>query len=805
MSNQAEIQPGDSPSVTITGIVFADHDADGTNDNQEKGLSNICVSDGLTCVLTDVAGHYRLETGAGRSPFVFVVVPTGYESSTGFYQEIPADAAQFTADFGLSPSAKSRDPDFSFVQITDLHVRNESDAELLAADLEEIQPIEPAFVVATGDEINNGHGRSAGMYTHYKAAIEGYALPICNVVGNHDLPIEIYEDFLGPSYYAFDYGGRHLVVLDCMSDVDQQRDWLRHDLALQPEGIEILVFQHYPPEKDLLDFLSQHNTRAIFSGHWHSSKVSHYQDILCINTPPLRFGGFTLSPRGFKKVSFRSGELILEDHLGGCGQHLTVVSPTDGAVVPTGKVQIKANAYDVSSKVTTVEYRIEKEPWRNMTSVGTWAWEAVWTGNTPGAHTIQVRTKLESGVILNDDAAFEVVDDLFARPQPGSDWPMFQRDPARTGTTGDPVNPPLHLAWSTTIGGNAHISSPVVANGTVYIGLQDEEVKGNAGVCALDASTGDIKWKYETLSSVKNSVAVHENLVFAMTVDGEVHALDATTGAERWAYRLDNALKLRVYASPVVSDGVVYLGVATHFVALDARTGKEVWRATFIEMASMLGDEYMGCYSSPCIGEEKVYVGFNLATGLVALDKQTGHQLWNKMHLHNPLHATPALCNDMLYHPAYGELRAMKAETGDEVWTFPLPAENPYFIYWTVSSPTISGSKLFVGSLDGSVFALDAFSGKKLWHYQTGEAMASFGPCMRAESQLTSSPVLSGNTVYLGSADGRLYALDADSGKEMWRYDLGVPITSSAAISGNTVYVASYDGSIYAFTQTVIA
>jgi outer membrane protein assembly factor BamB len=63
---------------------------------------------------------------------------------------------------------------------------------------------------------------------------------------------------------------------------------------------------------------------------------------------------------------------------------------------------------------------------------------------------------------------------------------------------------------------------------------------------------------------------------------------------------------------------------------------------------------------------------------------------------------------------------------------------------------------------------------------------------------------LSGNTVYLGSADGRLYALDAGSGKETWRYDLGVPITSSPAISGNTVYVASYDGSIYAFTRPEI-
>jgi outer membrane protein assembly factor BamB len=46
-----------------------------------------------------------------------------------------------------------------------------------------------------------------------------------------------------------------------------------------------------------------------------------------------------------------------------------------------------------------------------------------------------------------------------------------------------------------------------------------------------------------------------------------------------------------------------------------------------------------------------------------------------------------------------------------------------------------------------------------------------------------------------------LYALDTESGKEMWRYDLGVPITSSPAISGNTVYIGAYDGSIYAFTQ----
>ena len=196
-----------------------------------------------------------------------------------------------------------------------------------------------------------------------------------------------------------------------------------------------------------------------------------------------------------------------------------------------------------------------------------------------------------------------------------------------------------------------------------------------------------------------------------------------------------------------------------------------------------------------------MYVGFNLSNGLFALDKQNGNPLWNKEERLNPVHASPTFIRDMLYHPANGRLRALKAKTGEELWSFPLPDENDFFMGWTISSPAISGSKLYVGSPKGEVFAIDASSGKELWRYQTGEAIACFIPYSREGSQVISSPALSGNTVYIGSADGTFYALDAQSGKEVWSYRLGVPITSSAAISGNTVYVGTYDGSIYAFTR----
>ena len=805
----------DSP-VTITGIVYNDHDANQSQANRKRGLPQVCVTDGLTCVLTDSEGRYRLKTNVERSRYVFVVTPTGYQCCPEFFQRIPVGVTHFVADFALSPSAKTSETDFSFVQVADMHVRNELDTAELVEDLGEILPLQPDFIVATGDEINNGHGRAAEMYPHYKAAIKDFPVSVFHVVGNHDVPVEIYEDFLGPPYYAFNYGGRHFVVLNSMADVAPQLDWLQREIAMQPEEIEIVVFQHYSPDKALLDFLSQYNTRAVISGHWHSSQVFQYKDMLCVNSPPLRFGGFTMAPRGFRTVTFHRGQIDLKDHLGGCREHLTIVSPAHGAVMPAGKIQIRANAYDVSRAVTRVEYRIAEEPWQVMRAVGTWAWEGEWAGKAPGSYAIDVKASLASGEILRDQASFEVAADLVAAPVPESAWPMFQHDSSRTGATGDTVHPPLHLAWSTALGstalsgaalggtalgGTAHISSPVLANETVYIGLQDEAMKGIAGVYALDARTGSTRWKFATPVSVKNSVAVAGNLVYAATVDGQMWALDAETGEARWQYRLGSRIECRAYASPVVSDGIVYFGVAQQFVALNAETGKTIWQATFDGMTSALGAEYMGCYSSPCIGEDMVYVGFNLASGLVALNKQNGKQLWNKKHKHNPLHASPALCEDMLYHPAFGELRAMKAETGEEVWRFPLPAENSYFPWWTISSPVISDSRVYVGSLEGAVFALDASSGAKLWCHQTGEALASFGPCMRAGSQVISSPALSGNTAYIGSTDGRFYALDTESGKEKWRYNLGVPITSSAAISGNTVFVAAYDGTVYAFTE----
>ena len=91
--------------------------------------------------------------------------------------------------------------------------------------------------------------------------------------------------------------------------------------------------------------------------------------------------------------------------------------------------------------------------------------------------------------------------------------------------------------------------------------------------------------------------------------------------------------------------------------------------------------------------------------------------------------------------------------------------------------------------MDGHVVAFGIHNGKQIWRSH----MADY-----AES----SPALANGVLYVGSYDTRLYAYDADNGKELWTSGWGFldgGVSSSPALSGSKVYVGVGDGSVYAF------
>jgi outer membrane protein assembly factor BamB len=790
------------PETLAKGVVFDDLNQNGTQDKGEQGVGEVVLSDGLNTSLTDNKGCYELKLPLGKEfSVVFVTVPSDYEATTPFYQKVKISPMGVdSVNFGLRRSPQSRN--FSFVQITDTHAGYVKEADFIE-DLNEINRFtpKPAFAVNTGDMVNLG--QKVSEWEVYIRAIKALKFPLYNVVGNHDMynyagggatreNLHLLFGSGGPTYYSFDYGGVHFVIFDLYTDIKTELSWLKNDLSLQPEDRPIIFFQHQPTDKKILELLSQYNTIATVTGHYHHTRNYLYKDkILDINSPPLCFGGIDNSPRGFRIISIKDGKVSLKHRISGQDKRLTIVSP-QGEVRTEDKLKVIANIYDTSLKVVNAEYRIDEGDWQKMTSLGEWRWQAEYKvpEGFSGIHTTKVRATNEKGIAWEKEETFRFLSSSSPLPKPGSDWPMFRNDPAHRGESKDIVSPPLHLAWSTYTGGTIGFSSPAIRGRRLYIGVLDEAGIEKCGIIALDTVSGKILGKYKTDSSVKGTPAVGKDLVYAASVKGTVYALDIETGKEGWRYDLrGDKASCWMYSSPLLYEDVLYVGTYPNFVALAAETGKKIWGITPVGS--------WGSYSSPLIYNDKVYAGF--MNSFYCLEKETGKKVWQRKGTDSDvyfyfLHSTPAIFDDTIYLAGTnGKLYALEAKTGNKLWSAGLDGK--------ISSPAISGSTLYIGSPDGNVYALDKLSGIKLWSYQTGEVLVSLSPYQRGKSSIASSPAISGNTLYIGSADGNLYGLDKRTGKKIWSYNLGVPIASSPTVSGNTVYVGAYDGCVYAFTS----
>ncbi len=114
------------------------------------------------------------------------------------------------------------------------------------------------------------------------------------------------------------------------------------------------------------------------------------------------------------------------------------------------------------------------------------------------------------------------------------------------------------------------------------------------------------------------------------------------------------------------------------------------------------------------------------------------------------------------------------------VWDFSTGDED------TVTAPVVADGAVYFGSASGTVFALDAGSGEQMWRYEAGAAV-------------NAAPVVVDGILYVSSGDGQLQALDAVGGERLWRSTTGGDMGFPPAVNDGAVYVASTDGYLYAF------
>jgi outer membrane protein assembly factor BamB len=102
---------------------------------------------------------------------------------------------------------------------------------------------------------------------------------------------------------------------------------------------------------------------------------------------------------------------------------------------------------------------------------------------------------------------------------------------------------------------------------------------------------------------------------------------------------------------------------------------------------------------------------------------------------------------------------------------------------------------VYIGSLDEHLYALDLATGRLKWSYQTDPAKGTkVGP-------LRASPSVRDGLVYVGDADGIFHCVEAATGNKRWTFDSGAEITSSANFAGDTVLFGSSDESLYCLSK----
>jgi outer membrane protein assembly factor BamB len=327
---------------------------------------------------------------------------------------------------------------------------------------------------------------------------------------------------------------------------------------------------------------------------------------------------------------------------------------------------------------------------------------------------------------------------------------LFRGDAARTGIYAGAAPKSIeHVLWEFKTGGRV-ISSPVMADGAVYVGSNDHFLH------ALDAASGKELWKFQTGANVNSTPAVAGDAVYFLSLDGNAYAVDARTGKQLWKF---------------ATGGESRLNLAGIYGLLPAR-----------EVVPDVWDFYL---SSPVVVDGTVYFGSG-DHNVYALDARTGTLRW-KFQAGDVVHSSPAIVDGVLYIGCWdGAMYALNAKTGQLIWKFATGVDATHFMQGIPGSAAVVGGIVVFGSRDNNIYALDAKSGKELWR------QGNHG------SWVIASPAILDGIVYVTTSDTMvLRALELKTGAELFTLPYKAYGFSSPAVVDGHAYFGTFDGAVY--------
>lgn len=329
------------------------------------------------------------------------------------------------------------------------------------------------------------------------------------------------------------------------------------------------------------------------------------------------------------------------------------------------------------------------------------------------------------------------------------------------------------VTWKTELSGLVD-SSPVYSDGKIYVTNWYGWESWNPGLYCLNATTGEIIWRNENIQGA-STPAVYGNTVIVGNFSGELHYVNATTGVIEKSILLETSPSwCGIASSPLISNDSVYV---TTF------SNGTLWKLDLngnISWNFSTGGE-ISPYSSPAAYNGTIFFSGN-ESGVHELFAvyENGTLAW-KFPVEGEITNTPSVGDGKVFVATDKRLYAINLD-GTEAWNVSFNG--------SMSTAAVAYGNVYIGSKNG-IYCFNSSNGDILWNFT-------------ANGKVDSSPAVASGVVYFATntAEGTLYALDANTGKPLWYYRLKggyYNIMSSPFIAENKLFIGTDSGFVYCF------
>ena len=276
----------------------------------------------------------------------------------------------------------------------------------------------------------------------------------------------------------------------------------------------------------------------------------------------------------------------------------------------------------------------------------------------------------------------------------------------------------------------------------------------NGELIAIDALTGVIKWQINVPSEILSRPIMAMDSILVRTVDGQIVSLNRTTGKTRWSYQQSKpALTLRGSGLLVVTRDRVYAGMANgRLVSLSLQNGDVIWDVTL---------------STP--------KGHSEIQRLVDVDGRA------------------ELFGYILYAAGYqGRVAALDVQKGQFLWARD---------FSTYTGVTVDSKAVYSSDERSHIWSLDRYNGATLWKQE------------KLQARNVTRPVLFGDYLIVGDADGYLHVMSKFDGRFVARISVGEDdeflsengILVPPVVTDDLIIVTTRDGMLYSYTLNDLA